>query len=175
MIYNYFSDPSHGWLKVKFTELLALNIAHKITSCSYHRKEYVYLEEDCDYATFIRAKHKSGEDVRIKQHTTNKESKIRSYPRYTFYDSKPVSIKIGKKTYKSLEINKNSIIIPNHKELNTVNFFSDGEGNKYLPHVTMMIRMNLGFRSCLLFTREKLKNSHITTKRFNSKISLKKC
>ena len=56
MKYIYYSDSGHGWIKVPFVELLRLNIAHKITSFSFHRGDYVYLEECNDYATFEKVK-----------------------------------------------------------------------------------------------------------------------
>lgn len=51
----YFTDPGHGWLQVERAELVRLGIADKITPYSYQKGEFVYLEEDCDMATYCAA------------------------------------------------------------------------------------------------------------------------
>lgn len=53
--FRFYSDPGHGWLAVKRTYLKELNILNKITPYSYQKGESVYLEEDCDVTTFIKA------------------------------------------------------------------------------------------------------------------------
>lgn len=55
-MYKFYEDPGHGWLAVKRVELVALDIADKITPYSYQRGATVYLEEDCDADIFIKAK-----------------------------------------------------------------------------------------------------------------------
>lgn len=52
--YVYHSDPGHGWLAVKKSELTELQIMQEITGYSYMKGETVYLEEDCDMTTFCR-------------------------------------------------------------------------------------------------------------------------
>ena len=56
--YTFISDPGHGWLKVPVVEILALGIAGKISSCSYidYAMRNAYLEEDCDFEVFAKAK-----------------------------------------------------------------------------------------------------------------------
>jgi hypothetical protein len=54
-MYIFHSDGGHGWAEVARTELVELGIEDKITSFSYERDDKVYLEEDCDLATFIDA------------------------------------------------------------------------------------------------------------------------
>ena len=54
--YIYFTDPGHGWLRVKRAELEDLGIAGDITPYSYTKGQWVYLEEDLDMATFMKAK-----------------------------------------------------------------------------------------------------------------------
>ena len=80
--YHVYSDSGHGWVKVKFSEILKLGIQDKITSFSYTRGGYIYLEEDCDLSVFVEALEK----INIKPywigHYTDKSSKIRSYSRY---------------------------------------------------------------------------------------------
>lgn len=82
---HFYSDPAHGWLKVAIKELERLGIADKITPCSYIRGQYAYLEEDCDAPLYMKAyKEAHGEKVKIEveEHTTNRESRIRSYDSY---------------------------------------------------------------------------------------------
>lgn len=51
----YYQDGGHGWVKVPMKMIDDLGIRTQITSYSYQRKDYAYLEEDCDASTFIRA------------------------------------------------------------------------------------------------------------------------
>ena len=53
--YIWAVDAGHEWLAVKMNELVNLNIAHKISAYSYMKGGTVYLEGDCDAATFIDA------------------------------------------------------------------------------------------------------------------------
>lgn len=53
--YTFFHDPGHGWLRVPHKMILALGIAAEISGYSYVDKDYVYLEEDCDYSRFCDA------------------------------------------------------------------------------------------------------------------------
>ena len=59
--YVFFTDPGHGWLRVKRAELVALGIAEKISAFSYMHNDYAYLEEDCDAGIFLQAKF--GSDI----------------------------------------------------------------------------------------------------------------
>lgn len=89
-IYDFFFDPGHGWLKVPKSELVALGIVDKISSYSYLRGDYAYLEEDCDATLFITERRKF-EDVRpikFREHSSNKSSKIRSYQFYNLLSFK---------------------------------------------------------------------------------------
>jgi hypothetical protein len=82
-----YTDPSHGWAKVHLSELFNLEIWDKISTYSYIRSNakyaYVYLEEDCDLSTYLKALDDKGIKFRIIEKHTNKSSKIRSYSRYT--------------------------------------------------------------------------------------------
>ena len=53
--YTCINDPGHGWLVVPLADIKASGIADDISSCSYSHAGMVYLEEDCDYATFMLA------------------------------------------------------------------------------------------------------------------------
>jgi hypothetical protein len=80
--YTVYADPGHSWVKVKFTELLDLNIHQNITPYSYTRNGHVYLEEDLDAGVLIDALSDKGiKPYWVVKHT-NKQSKIRSYSHY---------------------------------------------------------------------------------------------
>jgi hypothetical protein len=82
--FDFVSDPGHGWLKVPVTELERLGIAHKISTYSYLRDGMAYLEEDCDFTVFHKARADRGEPFRIKEHVRNKSSRIRNYDHYSY-------------------------------------------------------------------------------------------
>lgn len=79
---QYYTDPGHGWGKVKRSLLTDLGIADKISSYSYQRGEHAYLEEDCDLSALCRALSDRNIPVKFINHNANKSSKIRSYERY---------------------------------------------------------------------------------------------
>ena len=80
-IYEYHTDPSHGWLRVSYLELVRLGIEDKISDCSYMRGTFAYLEEDCDAAVFIDAMCKINEAYKVDCKHTDDDSKVRSmYP-----------------------------------------------------------------------------------------------
>lgn len=81
--FDFYSDPGHGWLKVPVSLLEKLGIAGKITSYSYLRGDFAYLEEDCDVGTFISAyKEATGDYPKCRPHIADKSSRIRSYLSY---------------------------------------------------------------------------------------------
>ena len=82
MIFNVYSDPGHAWCKVHRSLVENLGIAGEITAYSYQRGEYVYLEEDCDLSTFIKALRATGRTIQFREFHTDKQSKIRSYNHY---------------------------------------------------------------------------------------------
>ena len=104
-----YTDPSHGWAKVTLKQLIRLNIADKISTYSYIRRNrsgagFAYLEEDCDLSTYIKALDDKGIKYMFKTLHTDKSSKIRSYNRYTlginyvnpFYNSdKPIDVNLN--------------------------------------------------------------------------------
>jgi hypothetical protein len=105
--YTLFSDAGHGWIKVGMSELIRLGIADKISTYSYQYGENAYLEEDCDYSTWLNAKNECGEQFTIKNNNCNGYSQIRKYPHYSFkrYTNKPARIvgevvKLGKAQYR---------------------------------------------------------------------------
>jgi hypothetical protein len=78
-----YSDAGHAWGKVKREVLRNLGIDHQVSSYSYQRNDYVYLEEDCDL--YLLQKAMDEDNVRLKyiERRTDGRSKIRSYDRYT--------------------------------------------------------------------------------------------
>ena len=79
--YLFTSDPGHGWLRVLKTEIEP--VKDKISSYSYMNGKYVYLEEDCDAAIFLR--HKFGSLENIQSHIKEKyveNTRIRNYEHY---------------------------------------------------------------------------------------------
>jgi hypothetical protein len=83
MIYNFYSDGGHGWLRVSTAELERLGIRGDISHYSYSRGRFSYLEEDCDYSRFVAAKHARGETVELREHVSRyRDSRIRSYSRF---------------------------------------------------------------------------------------------
>ena len=79
--YMFFSDAGHGWLRVKRAELEALGIADKISTYSYARENWVYLEEDCDFSCFLAAKGRDNVDVKYRN--CKEYSAIRGYDHYS--------------------------------------------------------------------------------------------
>lgn len=78
----YFTDPGHGWVRVRREEKLFQSIAHMVTEHSYQRGKYVYLEEDYDAGLYIKAIKEAGMEIKWEQYPTNRLSKIRGYEAY---------------------------------------------------------------------------------------------
>ena len=78
---KFYADPGHGWLRVPRWLLGDLGIEDKITGFSYQRTQWVYLEEDQDYRTFMEAAE-PGNEITITQSHTNRDSSIRYYEPY---------------------------------------------------------------------------------------------
>jgi hypothetical protein len=79
---NYYQDPGHGWVRVSVGLLHGLKIAEDISTYSYRRNDYAYLEEDCDLSRLLTAAQAVGITIKLKQFHTNKNSKIRGYRPY---------------------------------------------------------------------------------------------
>ena len=84
-----YSDSGHAWLKVSKKMLIELGIANKISSYSYQRGSYAYLEEDCDFPLFAKALKTANETegfcLELIEHHTDKPSKIRNYDSYYYF------------------------------------------------------------------------------------------
>lgn len=82
-VFNFYADPGHGWMAVKKQQLVELGIASKISPYSYQLGDTAYLEEDGDLDLFFEAfKTKTGEKPVLKQHHSDRRSKIRNYDSY---------------------------------------------------------------------------------------------
>lgn len=81
--FTFYNDPGHGWLKVPFKTLVALGIENDISAYSYMFGQFAYLEEDCDFSKFQHAMQHAGQNFRIVDKQTNKDSKIRGYHGYS--------------------------------------------------------------------------------------------
>lgn len=77
--FTFYSDPGHGWLAVPSWVLRLSGVANKITRYSYIKGDIVYLEEDCDYSTFMQALTSREIYPFIVYKNTNNRSRIRSY------------------------------------------------------------------------------------------------
>lgn len=75
--FTVYNDPGHGWVKVPRKLLTSLEILDKISSCSYQRGNYVYLEEDRDAPLFVNTIGQA--NAKFVNKFSNKQSKIRSY------------------------------------------------------------------------------------------------
>ena len=79
---NYYQDPGHGWVKINRKWLSVLNIEDKISRYSYMRKNYVYLEEDCDAPMFSKRCELDGAELNITEEdidSDEEEAMIRSH------------------------------------------------------------------------------------------------
>lgn len=82
--FNFYCDPSHGWLKVPLTLLNELGIGKQISQYSYINKENAFLEEDCDASIFIDSMKEKGYKISLNEFHTNNSSKIRGYDGYKY-------------------------------------------------------------------------------------------
>ena len=76
---NFYEDPGHGWLAVPLPLLERLGLLDSISPYSYMRGMLAHLEEDCDYSRFAVAMRDAGLSFTVREHHTDKRSKIRGY------------------------------------------------------------------------------------------------
>ena len=77
-----FADPGHAWGRVRKSVLIALGINQSISTYSYMRGDYAYLEEDRDLYVLIVALKRNNIPFDITERFANGDSKIRRYDRY---------------------------------------------------------------------------------------------
>lgn len=81
MLFNFFSDPSHGWCEVSSDLIKQLNIADKISAYSYFNNGMAYLEEDCDYSRLVSALIDAGLSYELNE-IYQENTPIRYYQRF---------------------------------------------------------------------------------------------
>lgn len=86
-VYQRYHDPGHSWLRVRLVELITLGISAEISAYSYQRGKWAYLEEDCDMDVFVRACQAREHKITIKNHVTNKSSRIRTFQSYNRFNT----------------------------------------------------------------------------------------
>ena len=77
--FHFYSDASHGWLKVPIKLIKELNLETKISPFSYKKGDFGYLEEDLDAPLLLAALKKKGVGYKIVPHWGSKRSRIRNY------------------------------------------------------------------------------------------------
>jgi hypothetical protein len=53
--HTFWHDPGHGWLEVRYQDLIILDLLGTITGYSFRSGDKVYLEEDMDASAYIEA------------------------------------------------------------------------------------------------------------------------
>ena len=84
----FYSDPGHGWLRVPKKILVELGIQDKISSFSYMKGQYVYLEEDADLSLFADSVGDFSKWKELMSESYSESSAIRRFSRYEIYDEK---------------------------------------------------------------------------------------
>ena len=85
--FKHYTDPGHGWYRVSREMLFKMDILDKISSYSYQKGDWVYLEEDCDATIFFdRYKELFGEiQIRVTSNIADNMSSIRYYDTFGRY------------------------------------------------------------------------------------------
>lgn len=81
--FNFYSDPGHGWLRVDLASITAVGLTPaSFSQYSYQQGPWLYLEEDQDASTFVKAfMDRHNRPPVVKEHHSNEDSVIRNYPR----------------------------------------------------------------------------------------------
>ena len=53
LIYRHFVGDTKGWVEVKKSEITRLGLLDFISSNSYIKNDYIYLDEDLDFSLFL--------------------------------------------------------------------------------------------------------------------------
>ena len=80
--FDYHHDAGHGWLEIPAWMIERLGLTEVISKYSYINNGKVYLEEDRDAGTLLRALDKGGYPYEIKEINDGPDSEIRTYRRY---------------------------------------------------------------------------------------------
>lgn len=79
--FRFISDSGHGWIECPQSLLSVLNISKEVSSYSYKKDGFVYLEEDCDAGILLKKLKEKNILFELQTHYVNGESEIRSYSR----------------------------------------------------------------------------------------------
>ena len=82
-VYTAHNDPGHGWLEVPASLVTALDVHPSEYSYRSRDGGTLYLEEDCDAPTFIRAYEVKYGTVHVVDMYHNRDCFVRSLPRVT--------------------------------------------------------------------------------------------
>ena len=148
MKYDFYSDPFHGWLKVPISELEKLKITDKISSCSYMKNGFAYLEEDGDLSAFLHAKNIFSwpkDMIRTNRQAQN-TSKIRAYDSFDFR-AYNLQIKISKIYDENPEFRKWTNAVLN-----------DESGTSHFSNITKFDEMSKNAQSWFFTKIETLQN-----------------
>ena len=90
--FTFYQDSGHGWAKIPLALIKGLGILDRITKYSYIRKNFVYLEEDCDLYLFdVAFRDRFGHAPKFRARYSTR-STIRSYLHFDasrIWDEKP--------------------------------------------------------------------------------------
>jgi hypothetical protein len=92
---TFYSDPGHGWGKVKRHVLHKLGIINSISAYSYQKDDNVFLEEDCDLPVLCQALNMAGYTIVFKDKRSNTDSRIRSYERFTIQPNEQLALELA--------------------------------------------------------------------------------
>ena len=79
--FKYISDPGHGWIEVPKDLACIFGFQDKITSYSFHNRDFYYLEEDGDAGLLFEALKNNKTTWIINDEYTNGDSYVRSLAR----------------------------------------------------------------------------------------------
>lgn len=96
--FQKYDDPGHGWLKVPLTLLDELGIRDRISTSSFQRGGFAYLEEDVDASLFIETVEKRcGSEPKVKVHIADRTSAVTRYAPY--HTTPATAFKVGETYY----------------------------------------------------------------------------
>ena len=83
--FNHYNDPGHSWVRVPLLFIGYLMLQNRISSYSYIKGKWIYLETDCDYSIFLdafRSHWGRKRDPILNDKYTDNISRIRYYTPY---------------------------------------------------------------------------------------------
>lgn len=80
---SYYRDHQSGWFKVPVKVIHDLRVENKISSRSFIRKDFAYIDDKVDARLLFDVANQECITFNIRMHFSNKSSKIRSYEPFT--------------------------------------------------------------------------------------------